>query len=167
MTYFEYGAMIGTTKEDIIKTAEYYVKERGHKDRVPAEDRIYEVPHLKIECWYPMHSEEHWMDLEILPDFTLNVNANALMDVIDGVSRLDEKAKRGELYKFQPTDRQTMLISEKLVNALKEFDWKPYAKRAGIMMGILANKMAGAPHMHSNNIEDTLLLAEKEKPKDE
>ena len=65
------------------------------------------------------------------------------------------------------------LLSGEIVKAMKEFDWMPYAKKAGVMMGELQNRLAGAPSsIKCNKLEDNLLQVmqhelDKKKPKAE
>lgn len=88
---------------------------------------VQRVERVEICCALGMMRTKDFFDIQVLPDFVLNMNANAFSYVQDLVDRIED-TKRGGLYKFvgDPLIPLLEFIPERLVQALQGFGWKRY-----------------------------------------
>jgi hypothetical protein len=127
-----YTFFVGTDKEQIKKTIEYYKKDRANSQlEVPSDEEIKEISKLEITCAFPMLKVNHFIEAEISEGIILRVNANAF-DYIRLLSQDIENSKRGELYKFNPGMPHIdgmYLLPEQVMKGLEKYPWDKHSEQ--------------------------------------
>lgn len=136
MEYFKYegrgplimATLIGTRQEDITKTIDYYISERGWAHPTPKENEITKIEEVNIHCYFVGSHIDHWLEMAILPHVRFKVNANAYAIIVDQVRNF-EQAKRGALYKLVPNHSRLYYLPIEIMGALRTYDWEQHREQ--------------------------------------
>ena len=127
--------LVGTDPQQIIDTAKYYRDERGQiQANIPERDDIWKVDKLNVLCAFPLMRTDHFIDAEVAPGFTFQINANAF-DYMKNLGKDYERLRRGALYKFETVEAFGLwFLPKEVMEGLKNHDWNQHLRQINIWM---------------------------------
>ncbi len=139
MEYFQYEVsgqklvLIGTEKEQIVRTMEYYYSMYGEKNIVvPREDQIKNILRIDIGCSFPPKINDQSFTAYIRDNVSFEIYANAFYYVrflSDNYDKMDKNGKlrykRGRLFKFDTGLKAwgVYLLPEYIMEGLRKYDF--------------------------------------------
>ncbi|HLC56337.1 MAG TPA: hypothetical protein VJJ23_03830 [Candidatus Nanoarchaeia archaeon] len=139
MEYFHYEfpgqklVLIGTEKEQIIKTMEYYSARYGVGNIViPTENQIRNILKIDIGCSFPPKVNDQSFTAEVRDNVSFEIYSNAFYYVrflSDNYDKINEKGsfryRRGELFKFDTGLKAwgVYLLPKYIMEGLREYNF--------------------------------------------
>lgn len=131
----------GTRTHLFAKDFSHITNTVSHYERsIPSRGDVKEIEHLGLRCELPLCVQGQSLKINLKPDLTVIVNSNAFHPLQRYLTSL-ENHKRADLFKFTLVYPFVFLLSEDIVNAMKNYNWEIHKKQINQWLDVRDEKI--------------------------